>query len=123
MLFVVPAVFILGAWVRGTRPGEEPIVDGLALVCALGFVPALIIGVDSGDVLAKAAAYAFAVISTSCLAMSLRKRPGRGGGGEDPEPGAPVPEGPDGMPFDWDDFERSFWQDVQRRERPRVPVA
>jgi hypothetical protein len=122
MLFVVPAVFILVAWVRGTRPGEEWIVDGLALVCALAFVPALIIGVQSGDQLAKAAAYALAVISTSCLAMSLRRRPGRDGGDE-PDPEAPQPEGPDGMPFDWDDFERRFWADVARRERPRAPVA
>ena len=123
MLFVVPPLFILAGWARGTRPADKPIVIGIAAVCAVGFVPAIVIGLESGDLFARAAAYAFAVMCTSCLAMMLRTRPGPDDGGDE-EPDEPVPGGPDLVPFDWDDFERQFWADVERRHRrPRAPVA
>jgi hypothetical protein len=123
MLFVVPPLFILAGWARGTRPADRPIVTAIAVVCAVGFVPAILIGVESRDLLAQAAAYAFAVLSTTCLAMRLHTRPGPDDGGEE-EPENPVPGGPDLVPFDWDDFERRFWADVERRRRrPRAPVA
>ena len=121
MLFVVPPLFILAGWARGTRPADRPIVTAIAAVCAVGFVPAILIGVESGDQLAQAAAYAFAVLATTCVAMRIHPRPGPDEGGEG-EPGGPLPGGPDLVPFDWDDFERGFWADVERR-RPRVPVA
>lgn len=50
--------------------------------------------------------------------LAFIRRDGRDDGGEDE---------PDGPPLDWDEFERSFWGHVRRRNRqprrPRSPSA
>jgi hypothetical protein len=123
MLFVVPPLFILAGWFRGTRPEEQGFVTLIALISAIALIPCLLLGIKNNDEYLKGAAYALAIISTTCLAMTIRTR-GRPDRGDDEEPQEPVPGGPDLIPFDWDDFERRFWGDVERRgERPRTPVA
>jgi hypothetical protein len=55
-------------------------------------------------------------------AMLLGRRPGDDGRRGDDDGGGSPPSPP--PPFDWDEFERDFWDEVRRRERERerVPV-
>ena len=92
-------------------------VMAIACVTTVALVPALLAGLLSDLTLVKGCAYACAVLAGTHWAMLLGKRPGRGGG--DDGGGGDKPVAPE--PFDWDDFERRFWEDVKRRGRDRLP--
>jgi hypothetical protein len=123
MLFVVPPLLILAGWAKGTRPDERRMVAVAAALLTIGAVPAVIVTERGGGRIAQGCVYALALMAMTCLAMLLRTKPGPDdGGGEEPAP--TLPDGPELVPFDWNDFERGFWADVERRRRrPRVPVA
>jgi hypothetical protein len=114
---------IVGGWWRGTRPEERRLALGTALITGLGTIAAVLIADQTQAELAKGSAYALVVIATSSFAMLVRRRPGDDGM-EGPDPALDLP--PDGdddpPPFDWDDFERDFWGEVERQRRERVPV-
>lgn len=118
MLFAVPPVLIIAAWLRGCRPEERVIVASISLATAALLVPALVwTAVDTSKV-AGGIAYALVTVSTASTAMLLRRRPGRGGGGGGDDGGEP--RSPTPPPFDWDDFERAFREHVRARERNRA---
>jgi hypothetical protein len=118
MLYAAPVVLILAGRIRGCRPEERRLVIFIACIATVAFVPATIVGVLAGMTFVKGCAYAFVVVAGAHWAMLLGRRPGR----EDPpdddggDPGEPTP------PFDWDSFERDFWDEVRRRERDRIPA-
>ena len=128
MVFVVPPILILAAWRRGCRPTERPAVATIAAITTVAFFPALLWASATTSRLANAVAYALISMATASLAMLIRRRPedDDGEGGEDRDAGDGDPgsedDGPSAPSFDWDDFERRFWQDVERRERERVPI-
>ena len=110
LLYSLPLLTIAAAWIRGCRPGERVLVLAVATVAGATLIASLALLEASRSVLAAGAAYSAMVIFTATLAMVLRRRPeGRGGGGDQ----GSRPEEP--PPFDWDDFERSFWAEVARR--------
>ena len=125
MLYVFPPLFILGGWAWGCRETDRPAVVVIAVGCTVAFVPALIWAMETASELAKGCAYALAVMATSSCAMLLHSRSDPGDGGEEAGDDAPGPssgDDPTPPPIDWDDFERRFWDEVQRRNRDRVPV-
>jgi hypothetical protein len=117
MLYAVPVVLIVAGRIRGCRPEERRLIATIACVATAAFLPTLIVSVFTADTLLKGCAYALAVVAGAHWAMLLGSRPGRddppGGGGDDAEPEPP---------FDWDEFERDFWDEVRRRRPPRVPA-
>jgi hypothetical protein len=118
MLYAAPVVLIVAGRIRGCRPEERRVVTVIACLTTAALVPALLAGLLSDLMLVKGCAYACAVLAGTHWAMLLGKRPGRGGGGDDS--GGDKPIAPE--PFDWDDFERRFWDEVRRREREPVPA-
>jgi hypothetical protein len=123
ILYLVPALLIVGGWWRGTRPEERRLALGTALITGLGAIAAVLIAEQTQGELAKGSAYALVVTSTASFAMLVRRKPGDDGwDGPDLALDLP-PDGDDDPPeFDWDDFERDFWGEVERRSRERVPV-
>ena len=123
MLYVAPVLLIVAGRVRGCRPEERRLVALIACAATAAFVPAVLVGVLTATALVKGCAYALVVVAGAHWAMLMGPRPGR----EDP-PGDNDEDAPDGgsdepvSPFDWDDFERRFWDEVRRRERDRVPA-
>ena len=124
MLYVFPPLFILGAWAWGCRESDRPAIIIVACVCAVAFVPALVLAMLTAEELAKGSAYALAVMATSSCAMLLHERSDPDDGGEETEGDKPPSGGddPSPLPIDWGDFERRFWEEVTRRERKRIPV-
>jgi len=125
VLYVFPPLFILGAWAWGCRETDRPAVVVIACACAVAFVPALYLAMETATELAKGSAYALAVMATSSCAMLLRIRSDPDDGGEQVEgdpPKGPSGDDPSPFPVDWDDFERRYWDEVKRRQRPRVPA-
>lgn len=109
LLFSLPLLTIAAGWARGCRPGERVLVVGVASAAGATLIASLVLLEVSGSALSAGAAYAATVIFTAALAMILRRRPERGeDGGGSAEPDSPPP-------FDWDDFERRFWAEVERR--------
>jgi hypothetical protein len=116
MLYAAPVVLIVAGRIRGCRPEERRMIATIACATTAALVPAVLVGVLADLTLVKGCAYACAVLAATHWAMLLGRRPGDDGRGEDGDEGEPsAPE-----PFDWDDFERRFWDEVRRRER--VPV-
>lgn len=95
-------------------------VASMAVIAAVLSVPAMLWATTTTNEFPDAFAYASVSTATALWAMLLRRRGGGGGGGGDTDNAPDTPELP---PFDWDDFERRFWEDVKRRgrDRPRVP--
>ncbi|MEK6276843.1 MAG: hypothetical protein AABM29_02365 [Actinomycetota bacterium] len=123
ILFVVPALMIVGGWWRGTRPEERRLALGTALITGLGAIAAVLIADQTQAELAKGSAYALVVVATSSFAMLIRRRPGDDwlhGGDVALDP--PPDWDDDRPPFDWDRFERDFWGEVERHRRKRVPA-
>jgi hypothetical protein len=126
MVFAVPPVIILAAWWRGSRPSERRPLAVIAGLAALASVPALIWATSNPSEVSHGVTYALVWTAAALLAMLLRRRAadggdeGGGGRGDDRDDGPPGPD------FDWDGFERDFWREVERRqrprERPRVPA-
>ena len=117
MLYAVPVVLIVAGRIRGCRPEERRLIATIACVATAAFVPTLVVSFLTADILVNGCAYALAVVAGAHWAMLLGPRPGR----DDPPPGDD--DGGDPAPsFDWDDFERDFWDEVKRRHRPRIPV-
>lgn len=118
MLYVAPVVLILAGRIRGCRPEERRLVTIIAAVATAAFIPAVLVGVLAQVIFVKGCAYAFVCVAGIHWAMLLGPRPGR----EDP----PDDDGGDGVeptpPFDWDSFERDFWDEVRRRNRDRIPA-
>jgi hypothetical protein len=112
LLFSLLPLIIITGRVRGCRPPERVVVAAIAASAGTVLAGSLILLEASGAVLAAGAAYASLAILTGALAMLIGSRPEPGGGDEGPGTGG-GPEGP--PPFDWDDFERRFWDDVRRR--------
>jgi hypothetical protein len=123
ILYVVPALMVVGGWWRGTRPEERRLALGTALITGLATIAAVLIADQTQAELAKGSAYALVVIATSSFAMLVRRRPGDDGlDGPDLALDLPPDGDDDPPPFDWDDFERDFWGEVERQRRDRVPV-
>src|SRR3954452_11913241 len=118
MLYAAPVVLILAGRIRGCRPEERRMVTAIACVATVAFIPAVGIGVLGEVVFVKGCAYALVVVAGVHWAMLLGRRPGRDDlGGDDGGEGVkPTP------PFDWDSFERDFWDEVRRRQRERTPA-
>ena len=120
MLYVAPVLLIVAGRVRGCRPEERRLVALIAIASTAAFIPAVAVGVLSAAPLVKGCAYALVVVAGIHWAMLISPRPGR----EDPpadDDDAPDAGGDEPVsPFDWDDFERRFWDEVRRRERDRV---
>ena len=118
MLYAAPVVLILAGRVRGCRPEERRLVTLIAVFATLTFIPAVAIGVLGNLIFVKGCAYALVVVAGAHWAMLLGRRPGR----DDP----PDDDGGDSVeptpPFDWDSFERDFWDEVRRRGRDRIPA-
>lgn len=121
-MYVAPVLLIVAGRVRGCRPEERRLVTVIALAATAAFLPAVVVGVLTAALFVKGCAYALVVVAGIHWAMLMGRRPGR----EDPPDDDD--EGPDdggeepGSPFDWDDFERRFWDEVERRTRDRIPV-
>ena len=125
MLYVFPPLFIIGGWAWGCRESDRPAIVTIACVCAVAFIPALVWAMESATELAKGCAYALAVMATSSCAMLLHDRSDPEDGGEqtdDEGPRSPSGDDPSPFPVDWDEFERSFWDEVARRNRERIPA-
>jgi hypothetical protein len=124
VLYVVPPVFILAAWAWGCRETDRPAIVTIACVCAVAFVPALIWAMETATELAKGTAYALAVMATSSCAMLLHDRSDPDDGGEETLDDPPPPSGgdPSPLPIDWEEFERSYWEEVKRHQRDKVPA-
>lgn len=123
MLYAAPVLLIVAGRVRGCRPEERRLVAVIAAVATAAFLPAVVVGVLSAAPLVKGCAYALVVVAGMHWAMLMGPRPGREdppGGGDEDAPGGGGDE--PGSPFDWDDFERRFWDEVRRRERDRIPA-
>ena len=122
MLYVAPVLLIVAGRVRGCRPEERRLVALIAIAATVVFLPAVVVGVLSAVPFVKGCSYALVVVAGIHWAMLMGPRPGREdppGDDEDaPDDGGDEP----GSPFDWDDFERRFWDEVRRRERDRVPA-
>ena len=127
MLFAVPPVLILAGWCRGSWEEERTAILTVVGIATVALVPTLIWATMTDAKLVDGSAYALSSVATASAAMLLRRRrrPDDGGPDQSPEPdgGAPDPH-----PFDWDDFERRFWDEVDRRSRdrdpsPRTPVG
>jgi hypothetical protein len=116
MLYAAPVVLIVAGRIRGCRPEERRLVTAIACVTTVALVPALVAGLLADLMLVKGCAYACAVLAGTHWAMLLGQRPGRG---DDGDSGGDQPIAPE--PFDWDDFEQRFWEEVRRREREPVP--
>lgn len=97
---------------------------GVASITGIGTIAALLWADLTQAEVAKGCAYSLVVICTSSLAMLIRSRGGDDGLGD----GEPLTDPPpvdgdhDPPPFDWDDFERGFWDEVERRNRERIPA-
>jgi hypothetical protein len=118
MLYAAPVVLILAGRIRGCRPEERRLVMIIAAVATLAFMPAVAIGVLGNLIFVKGCAYALVVVAGVHWAMLLGRRPGRDDPSDD-DGGESVEPPP---PFDWDSFERDFWDEVRRRERDRTPA-
>jgi hypothetical protein len=127
MLFAVPPVLILAGWCRGSWEEERIAIWAVIGIATVALVPTLIWATMTDAEIVDGSAYALSSVATAAAAMLLRRRrrPDDGGSEGSPEPdgGAPEPH-----PFDWDDFERRFWDEVDRRKRdrdpsPRTPVG
>jgi hypothetical protein len=118
MLYAAPVVLIVAGRLRGCRPEERGLVTAIACGATVAFIPAVIVGVLVDATLVKGCAYALVVLAGMHWAMLLGRRPGDDGRGGEDEGDGPAPP----PPFDWDEFERDFWDEVRRRERERVPV-
>jgi hypothetical protein len=124
MLYAAPILLILAGRMRGCRPEERRLIAGIGIVCAVGCAIALGASLITDERLVKGVAYSFLVLAATHLAMLLGPRDDRGddsGGPDDGDEGDPEPPDRERPPFDWDDFERRFWDEVERR-RERTPV-
>jgi hypothetical protein len=124
VLYVAPVLLIVAGRVRGCRPEERRLVALIASVATVAFAPAVVVGVLTAAPLIKGCAYALVVVAGIHWAMLMGARPGRedpSGDGDDDGPGDGGGDEPI-SPFDWDDFERRFWDEVRRRDRDRIPV-
>jgi hypothetical protein len=120
MLFAVPPVLILAAWCRGCWEEERIAVWSVIAIATVALVPMLVWATTTDAELVDGSAYALVTVATAATAMLLRRRRRRDDGGPEdgvePDGGAPEPH-----PVDWDDFERRFWDEVERRDRTRPP--
>jgi hypothetical protein len=124
ILYAAPIILILAGRMRGCRPEERRLIAGIGAVCAVGCAAALVASRLTASLLIEGVAYACLVMSATHLAMLLGQREDRGGegpGGSDGDGGAPQPPDGEWPPFDWDDFERRFWDEVAKR-RDRTPA-
>jgi hypothetical protein len=122
MVFAVPPIIILAAWWRGSRPSERRPLAAIAGLAALASVPAVIWSTSAPSDFSHGVTYALVWTAAALLAMLLRRRGADDGGDDDGGGGEPGPEGePPGPDFDWDEFERDFWREVERRRGPRRP--
>jgi hypothetical protein len=112
LVYSLPPLMIVAGWLRGCRPAERSIAVGVAVAAGAVLAGSLLILETSGSTLSAGAAYASLGIFAGTLAMLIRSRrtPGGGEGGSDGDHGPDQPP-----PFDWDDFERRFWDEVGRR--------
>jgi len=118
MLYAAPIVLIVAGRIRGCRPEEQRLITAIACATTIAFIPAVVVGVLADLMLVKGCAYALMTLGAVHWAMLLGRRPGdEGRGPDDADEGPVAPE-----PFDWDDFERGFWDEVRRRERERLPA-
>ena len=115
ILFSVPVLMIVGAWWRGTRPQERRAALWIAVVLGIAGLGAFVWADQTAGRLARGSAYALVAMFAASVALLIRVRPGDDG---PPRAEATEDEPP---PFDWDEFERDFWREVKRRERPRIP--
>ncbi len=126
MLYAVPVVLIVAGRIRGCRPEERRLIGTIACIATAAFLPTLIVSVLTADTLIKGCAYALAVVAAAHWAMLLGPRPGRDDrrpdDDESTDPGPPEDDTDPGPEFGWDDFERDFWNEVERRRRSRIPA-
>jgi hypothetical protein len=115
ILFSVPVAMIVGAWWRGTRPEERRAAVWIAIVLGITGLASFVWAEQTAGRVARGSAYALVAMFAASVALLIRSRPGDDG----PPPAETIEEEP--PPFDWDEFEREFWREVDRRERPRVP--
>lgn len=132
MLYVVAAVLIIGSALFGCRPEERRLAGVIGIGAWAAFVPCLVVAEMADREVARGFCFGLLVVGAAQLAMLVgRRRPSRGGedGGADAdEPLSPLDPGP----VDWPEFERRFWDEVERgpgrgspsgpRERDRTPV-
>lgn len=123
MLYAAPIILILAGRMRGCRPEERRLISAIGAISAAGCAIALAATAVTDAHLVKGAAYAFLVLAVTHLAMLLGPRDESGGeDGDGPagDGGEPEPPDRDRPPVDWDDFERRFWDEVER-SRERTP--
>jgi hypothetical protein len=87
----------------------------IAVVLGIAGLGAFVWADQTAGRLARGSAYALVAMFAASVALLIRVRPGDDG---PPRAEATEDEPP---PFDWDEFERDFWREVKRRERPRIP--
>jgi hypothetical protein len=127
MVFAVPPIIILAAWWRGSRPSERRPLAAIAGLAAVASAPAFLWSTTTSSEVIHGLTYALVWTAAALLAMLLHRRASDGGDdGGGPGEGD-RDDGPPGPDFDWDDFERDFWGEVERRAarprpRDRVPA-
>lgn len=125
MLYAAPILLILAGRMRGCRPEERRLIGAIGIVCAVGCAVTLGASLVTEERLVKGVAYSLLVLAATHLAMLLGPRDDHGdddpGGPDDGDEGDPEPPDGERPPFDWDDFERRFWDEVERR-RERTPA-
>lgn len=114
MLYLLPALLIVGAALYGCRPEERRLAAIIGSAATLAFMAALVLALDTDRTIAKGFAYALMTVAAIQWAMLAGRRRGASGenGGSDGEhvPGGPTPP----EPVDWADFERRFWDEVRK---------
>lgn len=122
MLYVLPALLIIGAGLYGCRPEERRLAVIIGSAATIAFMPALFLAITTEQNTAKGFAYALMVVAAVQWAMFTGRRRGRRdeGGGNDSDGGPQGPTPPD--PIDWADFERRFWDEVRRGPRRSPPA-
>jgi len=117
LLILAPALTVPAAYRRGCRVRELTSVQIVAILTTIGFWPAFYLYTEVRSIGWGAIAYGLAC--TSLISLSMIWNVDRDDGGHDDESGRDPSPPIDPLFIDWPEFERSFWEHVDRRQPQR----